>query len=104
MKEIENNIETYKNTNKEKENSSFKIGNFLENLVNLCPNGIGIKSIEFDDKKILNIEGFSQSVNQVIEFLENLYRSENFEVVNYDYIQKNENSIEFKLEIKFVKK
>lgn len=104
MKEIENNIETYKNTNKEKENSSFKIGNFLENLVNLCPNGIEIKSIEFDDKKILNIEGFSQSVNQVIEFLENLYRSENFEVVNYDYIQKNENSIEFKLEIKFVKK
>lgn len=104
MKEIENNIENYKNTSKEKENSSFKIGNFLENLVNLCPNGIEIKSIEFDDKKILNIEGFSQSVNQVIEFLENLYRSENFEVINYDYIQKNENNIEFKLEIKFVKK
>ena len=86
--------------NKEKY-KDFKISSLLEELSYLCPNGVKISSIEYDENKIFNIEGSTEKIDNVVKFLENITNSKNFKLYNYDYILRKENEIEFKLEIKY---
>lgn len=86
--------------NKEKY-KDFKISSLLEELSYLCPNGVKISSIEYDENKIFNIEGSTGKIDNVVKFLENITNSKNFKLYNYDYILRKENEIEFKLEIKY---
>lgn len=86
--------------NKEK-CKDFKISSLLEELSYLCPNGVKISSIEYDENKIFNIEGSTGKIDNVVKFLENITNSKNFKLYNYDYILRKENEIEFKLEIKY---
>lgn len=86
--------------NKEKY-KDFKISSLLEELSYLCPNGVKISSIEYDENKIFNIEGSTGKIDNVVKFLENITNSKNFKLYNYDYILRKENEIEFKLEVKY---
>ncbi|WP_339016395.1 PilN domain-containing protein [Fusobacterium animalis] len=86
--------------NKEKY-KDFKISSLLEELSYLCPNGVKISSIEYDENKIFNIEGSTGKIDNVVRFLENITNSKNFKLYNYDYILRKENEIEFKLEVKY---
>lgn len=86
--------------NKEK-CKDFKISSLLEELSYLCPNGVKISSIEYDENKIFNIEGSTGKIDNIVKFLENITNSKNFKLYNYDYILRKENEIEFKLEIKY---
>ena len=86
--------------NKEKY-KNFKISSLLEELSYLCPNGVKISSIEYDENKIFNIEGSTGKIDNVVKFLENITNSKNFKLYNYDYILRKENEIEFKLEVKY---
>ncbi|WDD89102.1 PilN domain-containing protein [Fusobacterium nucleatum] len=86
--------------NKEKY-KDFKISSLLEELSYLCPNGVKISSIEYDENKIFNIEGSTGKIDNVVKFLKNITNSKNFKLYNYDYILRKENEIEFKLEIKY---
>ena len=86
--------------NKEK-CKDFKISSLLEELSYLCPNGVKISSIEYDENKIFNIEGSTGKIDNVVKFLENITNSKNFKLYNYDYILRKENEIEFKLEVKY---
>ena len=83
------------------EYKEFKISSFLEELSYLCPSGVRISSIEYDENKIFNIEGSAGKIDNVVKFLENISKSKNFKLYNYDYILRKENEIEFKLEIKY---
>jgi len=83
------------------EYKDFKISSLLEELSYLCPSGVKISSIEYDENKIFNIEGSTGKIDNVVKFLENITNSKNFKLYNYDYILRKENEIEFKLEIKY---
>lgn len=82
--------------------NNFKISSFLKKISSLCPEGIKINSIEYDDKKNFNIEGSSLKMDSIVNFFKNLSEVEEFKILNYDYILKNKNNIDFKLEIKFL--
>ena len=83
------------------EYKDFKISSLLEELSYLCPSGVKISSIEYDENKIFNIEGKTDKVERITKFLENITNSKNFILSNYDYILKKSNEIEFKIEVKY---
>ena len=101
MEEIEKQHKDLLEFIEKEEYKDFKISSLLEELTYLCPNGVKISSIEYDENKIFNIEGSAGKINNVVKFLENITNSKNFKLYNYDYILRKENEIEFKLEIKY---
>ena len=101
MEEIEKQHKDLLEYIEKEEYKDFKISSLLEELSYLCPNGVKISSIEYDENKIFNIEGSTGKINNVVKFLENITNSKNFKLYNYDYILRKENEIEFKLEIKY---
>ena len=101
MKEIEKQHNDLLEYIEKEEYKEFKISSLLEELSYLCPSGVKISSIEYDENKIFNIEGSTGKIDNVVEFLENITNSKNFKLYNYDYILRKENEIEFKLEIKY---
>lgn len=101
MEEIEKQHKELLEFIQKEEYKDFKISSFLEELSYLCPNGVKISSIEYDENKIFNIEGSTEKIDNVVKFLENITNSKNFKLYNYDYILRKENEIEFKLEIKY---
>ena len=101
MEEIEKQHKDLLEFIEKEEYKDFKISSLLEELTYLCPNGVKIFSIEYDENKIFNIEGSTGKINNVVKFLENITNSKNFKLYNYDYILRKENEIEFKLEIKY---
>ena len=101
MEEIEKQHKDLLEVIAKEEYKEFKISSFLEELSYLCPSGVRISSIEYDENKIFNIEGSAGKIDNVVKFLENITNSKNFKLYNYDYILRKENEIEFKLEIKY---
>ena len=101
MEEIEKQHKDLLEFIEKEEYKEFKISSLLEELTYLCPNGVKISSIEYDENKIFNIEGSTGKIDNVVKFLENITNSKNFKLYNYDYILRKENEIEFKLEIKY---
>ena len=101
MEEIEKQHKDLLEFIEKEEYKDFKISSLLEELTYLCPSGVKISSIEYDENKIFNIEGSTGKINNVVKFLENITNSKNFKLYNYDYILRKENEIEFKLEIKY---
>lgn len=101
MEEIEKQHKDLLEFIEKEEYKDFKISSFLEELSYLCPNGIKISTIEYDENKIFNIEGSTGKIDNIVKFLENITKSKNFKLYNYDYILRKENEIEFKLEIKY---
>ena len=101
MEEIEKQHKDLLEYIEKEEYKEFKISSLLEELTYLCPNGVKISSIEYDENKIFNIEGSTGKIDNVVKFLENITNSKNFKLYNYDYILRKENEIEFKLEIKY---
>ena len=101
MEEIEKQHKDLLEVIAKEEYKEFKISSFLEELSYLCPSGVRISSIEYDENKIFNIEGSAGKIDNVVKFLENISKSKNFKLYNYDYILRKENEIEFKLEIKY---
>jgi len=101
MKEIEKQHNDLLEYIEKEEYKEFKISSLLEELSYLCPSGVKISSIEYDENKIFNIEGSAGKIDNVVKFLENITNSKNFKLYNYDYILRKENEIEFKLEIKY---
>ena len=101
MEEIEKQHKDLLEFIEKEEYKDFKISSLLEELTYLCPNGVKISSIEYDENKIFNIEGSTGKIDNVVKFLENITNSKNFKLYNYDYILRKENEIEFKLEIKY---
>ena len=101
MEEIEKQHKDLLEFIEKKEYKDFKISSLLEELSYLCPSGVKISSIEYDENKIFNIEGSTGKIDNVVKFLENITNSKNFKLYNYDYILRKENEIEFKLEIKY---
>ena len=101
MEEIEKQHKDLLEVIAKEEYKEFKISSFLEELSYLCPSGVRISSIEYDENKIFNIEGSTGKIDNVVKFLENITNSKNFKLYNYDYILRKENEIEFKLEIKY---
>ena len=103
MEEIEKQHKDLLEFIEKEEYKDFKISSLLEELSYLCPSGVKISSIEYDENKIFNIEGSTGKIDNVVKFLENITNSKNFKLYNYDYIlrKENENEIEFKLEIKY---
>ena len=101
MEEIEKQHKDLLEVITKEEYKEFKISSFLEELSYLCPSGVRISSIEYDENKIFNIEGSAGKIDNVVKFLENITNSKNFKLYNYDYILRKENEIEFKLEIKY---
>ena len=101
MEEIEKQHKDLLEYIEKEEYKDFKISSLLEELTYLCPNGVKIFSIEYDENKIFNIEGSTGKIDNVVKFLENITNSKNFKLYNYDYILRKENEIEFKLEIKY---
>ena len=101
MEEIEKQHKDLLEYIEKEEYKDFKISSLLEELSYLCPNGVKISSIEYDENKIFNIEGSTGKIDNVVKFLENITNSKNFKLYNYDYILRKENEIEFKLEIKY---
>ena len=100
MEEIEKQHKDLLEVIAKEEYKEFKISSFLEELSYLCPNGVRISSIEYDENKIFNIEGSAGKIDNIVEFLGNITKSKSFKLYNYDYILRKENEIEFKLEIK----
>ena len=101
MEEIEKQHKELLEFIQKEEYKDFKIISLLEELSYLCPNGVKISSIEYDENKIFNIEGSTGKIDNIVKFLENITNSKNFKLYNYDYILRKENEIEFKLEIKY---
>ena len=101
MEEIEKQHKDLLEYIEKEEYKDFKISSLLEELSYLCPSGVKISSIEYDENKIFNIEGSAGKIDNVVKFLENITNSKNFKLYNYDYILRKENEIEFKLEIKY---
>ena len=101
MEEIEKQHKDLLESIQKEEYKDFKISSLLEELSYLCPNGVKISSIEYDENKIFNVEGSTGKIDNVVKFLENITNSKNFKLYNYDYILRKENEIEFKLEIKY---
>lgn len=101
MEEIEKQHKELLEFIQKEEYKDFKISSLLEELSYLCPNGVKISSIEYDENKIFNIEGSTEKIDNVVKFLENITNSKNFKLYNYDYILRKENEIEFKLEVKY---
>ena len=101
MEEIEKQHKDLLEFIQKEEYKDFKISSLLEELSYLCPSGVKISSIEYDENKIFNIEGSTGKIDNVVKFLENITNSKNFKLYNYDYILRKENEIEFKLEIKY---
>ena len=101
MEEIEKQHKDLLEYIEKEEHKDFKISSLLEELSYLCPSGVKISSIEYDENKIFNIEGSTGKIDNVVKFLENITNSKNFKLYNYDYILRKENEIEFKLEIKY---
>ena len=101
MEEIEKQHKELLEFIQKEEYKDFKISSLLEELSYLCPSGVKISSIEYDENKIFNIEGSTGKIDNVVKFLENITNSKNFKLYNYDYILRKENEIEFKLEIKY---
>ena len=101
MEEIEKQHKDLLEYIEKEEYKDFKISSLLEELSYLCPSGVKISSIEYDENKIFNIEGSTGKIDNVVKFLENITNSKNFKLYNYDYILRKENEIEFKLEIKY---
>ena len=101
MEEIEKQHKDLLEYIEKEEYKEFKISSLLEELSYLCPSGVKISSIEYDENKIFNIEGSAGKIDNVVKFLENITNSKNFKLYNYDYILRKENEIEFKLEIKY---
>ena len=101
MEEIEKQHKDLLEYIEKEEYKDFKIISLLEELSYLCPSGVKISSIEYDENKIFNIEGSTGKIDNVVKFLENITNSKNFKLYNYDYILRKENEIEFKLEIKY---
>lgn len=101
MKEIEKQHKELIEFMEKEKYQDFKINSFLEELSFLCPDGVKIFSIEYDENKVFNIEGNAEKVNEIVEFLENITNSKNFKLFNYDYILKQENKIDFKIEVKY---
>ena len=101
MEEIEKQHKDLLEVIAKEEYKEFKISSFLEELSYLCPNGVRISSIEYDENKIFNIEGSAGKIDNIVEFLGNITKSKSFKLYNYDYILRKENEIEFKLEIKY---
>ena len=101
MEEIEKQHKDLLEVITKEEYKEFKISSFLEELSYLCPSGVRISSIEYDENKIFNIEGSAGKIDNIVEFLGNITKSKNFKLYNYDYILRKENEIEFKLEIKY---
>ena len=101
MEEIEKQHKDLLEYIEKEEYKEFKISSLLEELTYLCPNGVKISSIEYDENKIFNIEGSTGKIDNVVKFLENITNSKNFKLYNYDYILRKEKEIEFKLEIKY---
>ena len=101
MEEIEKQHKELLEFIQKEEYKDFKIISLLEELSYLCPSGVKISSIEYDENKIFNIEGSTGKIDNVVKFLENITNSKNFKLYNYDYILRKENEIEFKLEIKY---
>ncbi|EUB15215.1 MULTISPECIES: PilN domain-containing protein [Fusobacterium] len=101
MEEIEKQHKDLLEYIEKEEHKDFKISFLLEELSYLCPSGVKISSIEYDENKIFNIEGSTGKIDNVVKFLENITNSKNFKLYNYDYILRKENEIEFKLEIKY---
>ena len=101
MEEIEKQHKELLEFIQKEEYKDFKISSLLEELSYLCPNGVKISSIEYDENKIFNIEGSTGKIDNVVKFLENITNSKNFKLYNYDYILRKENEIEFKLEVKY---
>ena len=101
MEEIEKQHKDLLEFIQKEEYKDFKISSLLEELSYLCPNGVKISSIEYDENKIFNVEGSTGKIDNVVKFLENITNSKNFKLYNYDYILRKENEIEFKLEIKY---
>ena len=101
MEEIEVESKNLQEFLVKKEDMDIKISSFLEELTYLCPEYLKISSIEYDENKILNIEGKTDKVERITKFLENITNSKNFILSNYDYILKKSNEIEFKIEVKY---
>ena len=101
MEEIEKQHKDLLEYIEKEEYKDFKISSLLEELSYLCPSGVKISLIEYDENKIFNIEGSTGKIDNVVKFLENITNSKNFKLYNYDYILRKENEIEFKLEIKY---
>ena len=101
MEEIEKQHKDLLEVIAKEEYKEFKISSFLEELSYLCPSGVRISSIEYDENKIFNIEGSAGKIDNIVEFLGNITKSKSFKLYNYDYILRKENEIEFKLEIKY---
>ena len=101
MEEIEKQHKDLLEVIAKEEYKEFKISSFLEELSYLCPSGVRISSIEYDENKIFNIEGSTGKIDNIVEFLGNITKSKSFKLYNYDYILRKENEIEFKLEIKY---
>ena len=102
MVEVQKEINELENNFEKEEFVNFKISSFLEKISSLCPKEIKINSIEYDDNKIFNIEGSCLKIDFIVNFLENISNVKDFKIINYDYIIKNENKIEFKIEIKYL--
>ena len=101
MEEIEKQHKDLLEFIEKEEYKDFKISSLLEELSYLCPSGVKISSIEYDENKIFNIEGSTGKIDNIVKFLENITNFKNFKLYNYDYILRKENEIEFKLEIKY---
>lgn len=103
MEEIEENIEILKEKLEKVEYVDFKINLLLYDISALSPNEISIETIEYDDKKILNIIGKAKNKASIIKFIENISSVKNFKMLNWDYILKSRDFFEFKVEVKYKK-
>lgn len=101
MEEIEENMKTLKEKLEKVEYIDFKVSSLLYDISALSPSEISIESIEYDDKKVLNIIGKAKSEISIIKFIENISSAKNFKMLNWDYILKNKDFFEFKVEVKY---
>lgn len=86
IKSLEDEILRIREENREREFKNIKISKVLKEIEEKSKN-IRIDMIEYDGERIINIEGFGVSEEEIYKFQKNILKSRYFKNLNHDYIK-----------------